>query len=120
MGVVGEIFQLLAVSAVFGTPAELSAQSGLLQILQTRCGRLNFNMVPTGVEVVQSMQHGGPFPATTDPRFTAVGSDAILRFVRPISYQNCPDDLLPDELKSANPLQIWRKVDGAWSNDSVR
>jgi NADP-dependent aldehyde dehydrogenase len=106
--------------SVFGTPAELSAQSGLLQILQTRCGRLNFNMVPTGVEVVQSMQHGGPFPATTDPRFTAVGSDAILRFARPISYQNCPDDLLPDELKSANPLQIWRKIDGAWSNDSVR
>ena len=106
-------------TSVFGTDEELSKHNTLLKMLQHRCGRINFNMVPTGVEVVQSMQHGGPFPATTDPRFTAVGSDAILRFVRPISFQNCPEALLPDELKSANPLQIWRKIDGVWSNESV-
>ncbi len=101
--------------SVFGTANELSEHQTLLQALQARCGRLNFNMVPTGVEVVQSMQHGGPFPATTDARFSSVGSDAILRFVRPLSYQNCPDALLPDELKSANPLKIWRKINGAWT-----
>lgn len=100
--------------SVFGSESEMISNKDLINTLQTRCGRLNFNMVPTGVEVVQSMQHGGPFPATTDPRFTAVGSDAILRFVRPISYQNCPEELLPDELKSNNPLAIWRKVDGNW------
>lgn len=100
--------------SVFGTEAELLAHEALLSTLQLRCGRFNFNMVPTGVEVTQSMQHGGPFPATTDPRFSAVGSDSILRFVRPISYQNCPDRLLPEELKTSNPLQLRRKVDGQW------
>jgi NADP-dependent aldehyde dehydrogenase len=72
-------------------------------------------MVPTGVEVLQSMHHGGPFPATTDARFTAVGSDAILRFVRPVSFQNCPEEWLPTELQSANPLNILRKVNGEWT-----
>jgi NADP-dependent aldehyde dehydrogenase len=57
------------------------------------------------------MQHGGPFPATTDSRFTSVGPDGIRRFARPISYQNFPDELLPDELKSANPLGINRTLE---------
>jgi NADP-dependent aldehyde dehydrogenase len=73
---------------------------------------LILNNVPTGVEVTQAMNHGGPFPATTDSRFTSVGTSAILRFVRPLSYQNFPDDLLPDALKDNNPLGIWRKVNG--------
>ncbi|MFM7672024.1 MAG: aldehyde dehydrogenase (NADP(+)) [Bacteroidota bacterium] len=102
--------------SVFGTTTDFADQAELLQTLPLHCGRLNFNNVPTGVEVVQSMHHGGPFPATTDPRFTAVGSDAILRFSRPISYQNCPEEFLPDELKTSNPLKIWRKIDGVWEN----
>ncbi|HRG43312.1 MAG TPA: aldehyde dehydrogenase (NADP(+)), partial [Saprospiraceae bacterium] len=70
------------------------------------------NGMPTGGEVVNAMQHGGPFPASTDIRFTSVGPDAIKRFVRPISFQNWPEQLLPDELKDSNPLHILRIVDG--------
>jgi NADP-dependent aldehyde dehydrogenase len=58
------------------------------------------------------MQHGGPFPATTDSRFGSVGPDAIRRFVRPISFQNFPDSLLPEELKDSNPLGIMRIENG--------
>jgi NADP-dependent aldehyde dehydrogenase len=116
--------QLLAVAqtiegqltcSVFGVNEDFIEFQILLQFLPLRCGRLNYNMVPTGVEVLQSMHHGGPFPATTDARFTAVGSDAILRFVRPVSYQNCPEEWLPAELQSANPLNILRKVNGEWT-----
>ena len=56
------------------------------------------------------MQHGGPFPATTDSRFTSVGADGIKRFARPLAFQNWPNELLPDELKDENPLKIWRTV----------
>ncbi|HAC25204.1 MAG TPA: aldehyde dehydrogenase (NADP(+)), partial [Cytophagales bacterium] len=62
-----------------------------------------------------SMNHGGPFPATTDSRFTAVGTDAIKRFVRPVAFQNFPNALLPDELKDGNPLGIWRVVNGEFN-----
>lgn len=97
---------------VFGTTKELTASSHLLELLQTRCGRFILNGVPTGVEVCKSMQHGGPFPATTDVRFGAVGADAIKRFARPLSFQNCPDELLPMELQDANPLKIPRTING--------
>jgi NADP-dependent aldehyde dehydrogenase len=60
------------------------------------------------------MVHGGPFPASTDSRFTAVGSNAVKRWVRPVCYQSCPDTLLPDALKAANPLGIWRLVNNEW------
>jgi len=62
--------------------------------------------------VCLSMQHGGPYPATTDSRFTSVGADGIKRFVRPLAFQNWPNELLPDELKDGNPLGIFRMVDG--------
>jgi len=74
------------------------------------CGRFILNSVPTGVEVCLSMQHGGPYPSTTDSRFTSVGADGIKRFARPIAFQNWGNDLLPDELKNENPLGIWRTV----------
>ena len=77
-----------------------------------KAGRLIFNGVPTGVEVCRAMHHGGPFPATTDSRFTAVGEDAIKRWVRPVAYQNCPQKFLPEELKNNNPLKIFRMVNG--------
>ena len=96
------------------TEAELQANEEIVDILRNLSGRLNFNNVPTGVEVCFAMQHGGPFPSCTDSRFTSVGPDAIKRFVRPASYQSFPDSLLPNELKSDNPLNIWRMVDNAF------
>ncbi|MFD2587144.1 aldehyde dehydrogenase (NADP(+)) [Croceitalea marina] len=80
--------------------------------LQNRVGRLIFNGVPTGVEVCSAMQHGGPYPASTDSRFGAVGSQAIYRWVRPVSFQNWPNELLPLELQDDNPLEINRTLNG--------
>jgi len=92
--------------------SELSRYTGIIEALKNRVGRIIFNGVPTGVEVCPSMQHGGPYPASTDSRFTAVGIHSIKRWVRPFSFQNWPDHLLPDELKNNNPLMISRLVDG--------
>jgi len=97
-------------ATVMAMPADLDSYESLLTALQEVCGRLIFNNVPTGVEVCLSMHHGGPFPATTDSRFTSVGADAIKRFARPLCYQDCPDEWLPDELKNANPLGLYRTV----------
>jgi NADP-dependent aldehyde dehydrogenase len=66
------------------------------------------------------MQHGGPFPATTDGRFTSVGVDAIKRFVRPVAFQDAPETYLPDELKNANPLAVWRRVDGQLTKEPLK
>ncbi|RLD29393.1 MAG: aldehyde dehydrogenase (NADP(+)) [Bacteroidetes bacterium] len=71
----------------------------LIEQLQNRVGRIIINGVPTGVEVSDAMTHGGPYPASTDSRFTAVGNQAIKRWVRPFSYQDFPEELLPDILK---------------------
>ena len=71
----------------------------LVNTVQNICGRIILNAVPTGVEVCLSMQHGGPFPSTTDSRFTAVGGDGIRRFARPLAFQNWPEELLPEALK---------------------
>lgn len=82
--------------------AEKDDSSNLVEIidaLENRVGRIIFNGVPTGVEVSPSMQHGGPYPASTDSRFTAVGTNSIKRWVRPVSYQSFPNELLPPALK---------------------
>jgi len=92
----------------------------LINLLKDKCGRLLFNGMPTGVEVVYAMQHGGPFPSTTDSRFTSVGPDAVRRFIRPVSFQNWPDEFLPEELKNENPLQISRIVDGEVNSESLK
>ncbi|MES2419365.1 MAG: aldehyde dehydrogenase (NADP(+)) [Bacteroidota bacterium] len=99
--------------------ADLNSHEDLLNAIQEICGRLIFNNVPTGVEVAQSMHHGGPFPASTDSRFTSVGADGIKRFARPLCYQNCNDEFLPEELKDANPLKIWRTVDNVLTQDKI-
>ncbi|WP_423737167.1 aldehyde dehydrogenase (NADP(+)) [Chitinophaga caseinilytica] len=96
---------------IIAEPDELPAHEILIQQLADLAGRIVFNGVPTGVEVCAAMQHGGPFPASTDSRFTSVGQGAVARFVRPQAWQNWPDELLPDELKSANPLNIIRITD---------
>ena len=106
-------------STVIGTDGDINTHAALIQNIQLTCGRLIFNGVPTGVEVCLSMQHGGPFPATTDARFTSVGGDGIKRFARPVSYQNCPDIFLPDELKNSNPLSIWRTVNNELTRSGI-
>lgn len=106
-------------STVIGTDNDIELYKTLIDYIQLTCGRLIFNGVPTGVEVCLSMQHGGPFPATTDARFTSVGADGIKRFARPVSYQNCPDIFLPEELKNKNPLGIWRTVNNELTRDGV-
>jgi alpha-ketoglutaric semialdehyde dehydrogenase len=102
---------------VISDESELLKHAGLVNIIKEKAGRLIFNGVPTGVEVCPPMQHGGPFPSTTDSRFTAVGTDAIKRFVKPVAFQNFPDALLPEELKASNPLGIWRLLNGKWGRE---
>lgn len=89
---------------------ELVEAVGLVEAVKNTCGRLIINGVPTGVEVCLSMHHGGPFPATTDSRFSSVGADGIRRFARPLAFQNWSNGLLPEALKNENPLGIWRTV----------
>jgi alpha-ketoglutaric semialdehyde dehydrogenase len=91
----------------------------VVSALQNRVGRLIFNGVPTGVEVCPSMVHGGPYPASTDSRFTAVGVHSIRRWVRPLSFQDWPDNMLPDELKNDNPLGIYRLVNNVQSTNKT-
>jgi NADP-dependent aldehyde dehydrogenase len=99
-------------ATIHGTEEDLLQHANLVAILREKAGRLIYNQFPTGVEVCPSMQHGGPYPATTDSRSTSVGTFAIKRFVRPVSYQNFPDVALPVELKNKNARNIWRIVDG--------
>jgi len=91
---------------------EISDYQNVISALQNRVGRIIFNGVPTGVEVCESMVHGGPYPACTDSRFTAVGINSIKRWVRPFSYQDWPNELLPKELQNENPMSIFRTIDG--------
>jgi len=81
-------------------------------LLRRFAGRVIINGVPTGVTVTSAMEHGGPFPSSNHLRTTAVGPDAVKRFLRPVSFQNCPEQLLPDALKRTNPLGILRFVNG--------
>jgi len=97
---------------VISDNGELNNYTSVIDALQNRVGRIIFNGVPTGVEVCPSMQHGGPYPASTDSRFTAVGVHSIQRWVRPFSFQDWPQELLPEELKDGNPLGIVREVNG--------
>lgn len=107
-------------STLIATDDELEKNSALVRILMETCGRLVHNGVPTGVEVVNAMHHGGPYPATTDSRFTSVGSDAIKRFLRPVCFQNFPGHLLPEELKDENPLGLFRTVNDILTQMPVR
>ena len=106
-------------ATLHGTPADLEEYASLVSILEHKAGRLIVNGFPTGVEVCPSMQHGGPYPATTDSRSTSVGTAAINRFARPVAYQNFPPSLLPPELQDANPRGIWRLVDGQLTKEPI-
>lgn len=107
-------------ATVHGTEQDLRDFSDLIAILEQKAGRLIFNGFPTGVEVSHAMVHGGPFPATSDPRWTSVGTLAIYRFCRPVCYQGFPDATLPDELKNDNPLGIWRMIDGEITREPLQ
>ena len=98
---------------------EVSNYQNVILAMQNRVGRIIFNGVPTGVEVCPSMVHGGPYPSSTDSRFTAVGIHSIKRWVRPFSYQDWPNDLLPDALKNENPLGISRLVNNSQTKNSI-
>src|SRR5829696_6916404 len=93
-------------------PADAGIARRLLPVLELKAGRILFNGWPTGVEVGHAMVHGGPFPATSDPRTTSVGSAAIERFLRPVAYQNLPAALHPQGLDDTNRLGLPRRIDG--------
>src|SRR5947209_345436 len=104
-------------ASIHGTEDDLERARDLIRVLETKVGRIIFNAFPTGVEVYHAMVHGGPFPATSDGRSTSVGTQAILRFARPVCYQDFPNAALPPELKNGNPLGLMRLVNGTFTRD---
>jgi alpha-ketoglutaric semialdehyde dehydrogenase len=106
-------------ATVIGEPDDFEQFAGLTALLEQKVGRILLNGYPTGVEVCDSMVHGGPYPATSDARGTSVGTLAIDRFLRPVCFQNYPDSLLPEALKNGNPLRIQRLVDGQPSREAL-
>lgn len=91
----------------------------IIKIITEKAGRVIYGGYPTGVEVCHSMQHGGPFPATTYNGATSVGTAAIYRFVRPVAFQDFPNHLLPEALQNENPLNILRLIDGDWTKEAI-
>jgi 2,5-dioxopentanoate dehydrogenase len=106
-------------ATLLATVSDIHECETMVEEIKNHCGRIIINNVPTGVEVCVAMQHGGPWPATTDSRFTSVGADAIKRFARPLSFQNWPDELLPNELKNQNPLGFNRTVNNNLTKDPI-
>ena len=104
-------------ASVHGTDKDLAGREAheLVQFLSGMAGRVLVNGFPTGLEACDALHHGGPYPATTDPHWTSVGTAAISRFGRPVAFQDVPDELLPDALKDPNPLGLARRVDGELS-----
>ena len=92
--------------------ADYADAARLLPVLERKAGRILANGFPTGVEVSHAMVHGGPFPSTSSAMYTSVGASAINRFLRPVCYQDLPDALRSPEIQEANPLGLWRVVDG--------
>ncbi len=106
-------------SSIHAEESEMEHIGDLLHQLRGKAGRVIWNDFPTGVAVVQAMQHGGPYPATTAPGTTSVGMTAIYRFMRPVAFQNVPDALLPPALQDANPLGIIRIVDDEYTDAAI-
>ena len=106
-------------TTLYCSEKDLKAHPELGGIARSLAGRIVFNSVPTGVEVTHATVHGGPYPATTDSRFTSVGTDAILRWARPVCWQDCPDAWLPPALQNVNPLGIQRKVNGEFTRTAL-
>jgi NADP-dependent aldehyde dehydrogenase len=111
LDVVGHLAGTLT-ATVHAGEGETDLPGRLLELLRRRAGRVVFNGFPTGVAVTWAMQHGGPFPSSTNAEHTSVGAAAVRRWIRPVAYQNTPDALLPAALQESNPLGIPRRVDG--------
>jgi NADP-dependent aldehyde dehydrogenase len=99
-------------ATVHAAPADATQAEQATNALRNIAGRLVYNAWPTGVAVAWGMQHGGPWPSTTNPLHTSVGATAIRRWLAPITFQSWPDAMLPQELQDANPLGIPRRRDG--------
>ncbi|MEP6948117.1 MAG: aldehyde dehydrogenase (NADP(+)) [Ginsengibacter sp.] len=106
-------------TTVMGTDNDIHEYADVIEIQHSLAGRIILNNAPTGVEVCASMVHGGPYPATTDARFTSVGTTAIKRWVRPVCFQNFTEAMLPDELKNNNPSGILRLVDNTYTREGI-
>ena len=106
-------------ATLMATENDVRNNDEFVEAVKNICGRFILNSVPTGVEVCLSMHHGGPFPASTDSRFTSVGADGIKRFARPVCFQNWSNDLLPDELKNENPSAIWRTINNELTKSAL-
>jgi NADP-dependent aldehyde dehydrogenase len=106
-------------TTVMATDKDIADHADIIALQATLAGRIILNDVPTGVEVCASMVHGGPYPSTTDGRYTSVGTTAIKRWVRPVCFQNFKDNMLPDELKNGNPPGIWRIVNNEWTKNAI-
>lgn len=106
-------------ATIHAEPSDESLVKTVTAIVTQKAGRVIYGGYPTGVEVCNAMQHGGPFPSTTDGRSTSVGTAAIYRFLRPVAYQDFPDHLLPDTLKNSNPLNLLRLVNNVWTADAI-
>jgi NADP-dependent aldehyde dehydrogenase len=105
--------QLTATVHAEDAPEERPLTAALTARLRDRAGRLLWNGWPTGVSVTDAMHHGGPYPASTSSLHTSVGATAIRRFLRPVTYQDMPQHLLPPALRDGNPLGLPRRVDGS-------
>jgi alpha-ketoglutaric semialdehyde dehydrogenase len=116
---VAEAMEGQLTATLYGTDDELREHAYLVETLRRKVGRLIFNGVPTGLEVGHAMQHGGPYPATTDSRSTSVGTAAIARFARPLCYQDFPDAALPVALQNHNTLGIWRMINVSMTTGDV-
>ncbi|WDG28128.1 aldehyde dehydrogenase (NADP(+)) [Streptomyces sp. CA-278952] len=97
-------------ATLHATDADRTTALGLLPVLEERAGRVLWGGWPTGVEVCHAMVHGGPWPATSSPGTTSVGTLAVERWLRPVCYQSFPDALLPPELRDDNPLRVPRQT----------
>lgn len=105
-------------ATVHAQPEEHAQMAPLVEAAARVAGRVVFDGVPTGVAVTWGMHHGGPYPAASDGgAHTSVGMTAVRRFLRPVVYQDAPQELLPPALRDGNPLNIWRRVDGALTRD---
>jgi 2,5-dioxopentanoate dehydrogenase len=116
---IAETLQGQLTITIWGTENDISNYSELINYLELKAGRIIINGVPTGVEVTHAIMHGGPYPATTDSKFTSVGTTAIYRFTRPVCYQNFDSTYLPEELKNENPLNIVRKINGEFPKNNI-
>ncbi|MGV3708003.1 MAG: aldehyde dehydrogenase (NADP(+)) [Gemmatimonas sp.] len=106
-------------ASIHGTEQELAENERLINLLKRKVGRLIFDGYPTGVEVGHAIVHGGPYPASTDGRTTAVGSASIARFARPMCFQNFPQSALAAELRDVNERGVWRMVNGELTRSDV-